>query len=62
MASNDKPVEVERVLCKVCLTEIPITEAIVPEATDYVAHFCGLDCYEKWKNQNKKPEAPVDKS
>lgn len=62
MASNDKPVEVERVLCKVCLTEIPITEAIVPEATDYVAHFCGLDCYEKWKNQSKKPEVPVDKS
>lgn len=62
MASNDKPVEVERVLCKVCLTEIPITEAIVPEATDYVAHFCGLDCYEKWKNQSKKPDAPVDKS
>lgn len=62
MASNDKPVEVERVLCKVCLTEIPITEAIIPEATDYVAHFCGLDCYEKWKNQSKKPDAPVKKS
>ncbi|NMM14304.1 MAG: DUF3330 domain-containing protein [Rhodoferax sp.] len=62
MANNDKPVKVERVLCKICLTEIPITEAIIPEATDYVAHFCGLDCYEKWKNQSKKPEAPVDKT
>lgn len=62
MANNDKPVKVERVLCKICLTEIPITEAIIPEATDYVAHFCGLDCYEKWKNQSKKPEAPIDKS
>lgn len=61
MPTNDKPVEVECVACEVCLKEVPITVAIVPEATDYVAHFCGLDCYEKWKNQRKKPDAPVKK-
>ncbi|HSB23286.1 MAG TPA: DUF3330 domain-containing protein [Burkholderiaceae bacterium] len=38
------------VTCDVCLREVPRSEAIVPEATDYVAYFCGLECFEKWKN------------
>ncbi len=45
MTTNDKPVKVERVACEICLKEVPISEAIVPEATDYVAHFCGLAGY-----------------
>jgi hypothetical protein len=54
MTTSDKPVEVERVVCEICLKEVPITEAIVPEATDYVVHFCGLECYEKWKSKRGK--------
>jgi hypothetical protein len=50
------PTQVEMVACEVCLKEIPITEARSEEATDYVVHFCGLDCYTKWKEQNKKKE------
>lgn len=46
----------ERVPCEVCLTEIPRSEAKVEEASDYVAYFCGLDCYDKWRNENKKNE------
>ena len=61
MTTNDKPVKVERVSCEICLKEVPISEAVVPEATDYVAHFCGLDCYEKWKNQRGKLDDPVEK-
>lgn len=63
MTSNDKPkpVEVEQVACEICLKEVPLSEAISPEATDYVAHFCGLDCYDKWKNQQVKTDAPVEK-
>ncbi len=38
----------EHVQCKVCLKEIPLSEAKSAEATEYVAHYCGLDCYEKW--------------
>ncbi|HET7527316.1 MAG TPA: DUF3330 domain-containing protein [Burkholderiaceae bacterium] len=38
------------VTCDVCLREVPRSEAIVPEAADYVAYFCGLECFEKWKN------------
>lgn len=34
--------------CRVCLAEVPISEARSAEATDYVAYFCGLDCYQQW--------------
>ncbi len=52
MTSHDKPVELEPVQCDVCMKEVPASEAIVPEATDYVVHFCGLECFEKWKEQS----------
>jgi len=51
-----KPSDTEHVACDVCLKEIPRSEAIVPEATDYVLRFCGLECYEKWKTQLGTPE------
>lgn len=62
MKTNDKPVKVEQVACEICLREVPLTEAIVPEAADYVAHFCGLECYQEWKNQREKPADSVKKS
>lgn len=37
--------------CAVCMKEIPLSEAIVPEAKDYVVHFCSPDCYQKWHQQ-----------
>jgi hypothetical protein len=39
------------VACKICMKEAPIAEAIIPEATDYVAHFCGVECNDKWRRQ-----------
>jgi hypothetical protein len=56
MATNDKSSDPELVACEVCLKEVPLSEATVPEALDYVAHFCGLECYEKWKQQGGKPD------
>jgi hypothetical protein len=47
----------ETVACEVCLKEIPRTEATVPEAEDYVVHFCGLDCYELWKSRRSEQAA-----
>lgn len=46
--SNEAPVS-----CEVCMKEIPRSEAKVDEASDYVAYFCGLDCYDKWRHENK---------
>lgn len=48
----------ERVSCEVCLKEIPGSEAAMVEAVDYVVYFCGLDCYEKWKEQRSVGTAP----
>jgi hypothetical protein len=48
----DNPVELERVACEICLREVPVSEAIIPEAVDYVIHFCGVDCFETWKRSN----------
>jgi hypothetical protein len=44
----------EQVPCEVCQKEVPLSEAKIFEAEDYVAHFCGLDCYSAWKNQSEK--------
>ena len=38
-----------RITCAVCEHEVPISEAVVPEATDYVVYLCGLDCYQRWR-------------
>lgn len=62
MTRGDKPVDVERVACEVCLKEVPRSEATVPEATDYVVYFCGLDCYQRWKSQGAKPNDQAEKS
>ena len=54
MTTRKNPVEEVRVACEVCQKEVPRSEAVVPEATDYVLYVCGLDCYEKWKSQGGK--------
>lgn len=59
MRTSDKQVEGEYVACEICMKEIPIAEATTPETTDYVVHFCGLECYAKWKNQRKNPDDKV---
>lgn len=61
MATNDKSSDIELVACEVCLKEVPLSEATVPEALDYVAHFCGLACFEQWKLQRDKPDLDASK-
>lgn len=53
MDTRNKPIELEHVACDVCLKEIPWSQAIVPESTDYVVHFCGLAFYAEWKSQQQ---------
>jgi hypothetical protein len=43
--------------CSICMKEVPISEAIVPEAIGYVVHFCGVECYDKWRKQSGNPAA-----
>jgi hypothetical protein len=37
--------------CAVCEHEVLLSEAVVREASDYMAYFCGLECYERWRKQ-----------
>ena len=39
------------VACKTCLAEVPADEAKMEEGSDYVLHFCGLECYRIWQKQ-----------
>ena len=45
---TQKPAETALVACEICLKEIPPSEAIHAEASDYLLHFCGMDCYYQW--------------
>ena len=56
MAAPGKPTAAGQVACEICMKEIPQSEAMVAEATDYVLHFCGLECYAKWKARDEKPK------
>lgn len=49
---NDEVCEV--LSCEVCLSEIPSDIAASFEGPDYVHHFCGLDCLDKWRKQIKE--------
>lgn len=51
MVTIHKSTESPLVACDVCFREIPQSEAINAEASDYVAHFCGLDCYRLWSQR-----------
>lgn len=54
MVKSSDPFEVEKVPCDICRKEVPLSEAKISEAADYVAHFCGLECYTKWKQQSER--------
>ncbi|MDT4876593.1 hypothetical protein FQZ97_1120390 [compost metagenome] len=56
MATTDKPVEIEKISCEICRKEVPLSEATVPEASDYFVHFCGLECYEAWKRRAEQTQ------
>ena len=61
MIEHTKKRPEELVSCDICLKEIPVSEAKNDEASDYVRHFCGVDCYDKWKHQVKSDENKVKK-
>ena len=41
-----------RITCAVCEHEVPVSEAVVPEASDYMVYLCGLDCYQRWRQSS----------
>jgi len=57
MPDTKKAIALEIVECEICLREIPVSEAKMEEAVDYVHHFCGIECYARWRAQ-EIPETP----
>jgi len=49
-------VKVDTVACQVCLEEIPNSVNQNAEADEYVSNFCGLECYELWREKNAESE------
>jgi Domain of unknown function (DUF3330) len=39
--------------CAAWQREVPISEAVVPEATDYLLYLSGLDCYQRWRGSGE---------
>ena len=37
--------------CQMCMKEVPISATLSDEGSDYLHHFCGLDCLEVWRRQ-----------
>ena len=58
---NDTPQKQkdDLIACEICMKEIPVSEAKSEEASGYVAHFCGLECYATWKAQQKDNEKSI---
>ena len=56
MIEQKKLFEPEKIACEVCFKEIPISEAKSVKVTDYIMYYCGLDCYDKWKEQKEEPK------
>ena len=62
MVNKSDSSEIEKVSCDICLKEVPLSESVIPEAVDYVAHFCGLECYAKWKQEGERSGQQDSKS
>ncbi len=41
------------IACCVCCKEIPLDAAFTPEGAEYVEHFCGLECYQRFQARAK---------
>lgn len=41
------------IACEVCLTEIPKSVNASSEADEYVSSFCGLECYQLWRDKQQ---------
>ena len=49
MSATEKHRPQSRIRCSTCGCDIPWDEVVVPDATNYIVHFCGLDCYAEWR-------------
>ncbi len=49
-------IHVDTIECEVCLKEVPNTVNQNAEADEYVSNYCGLDCYQQWRDKQNEQE------
>ncbi|MCW9046503.1 MAG: DUF3330 domain-containing protein [Gammaproteobacteria bacterium] len=47
------PDDEQLISCKICMEFVPLSESQISEAEEYIAYFCGLECYDLWKHQKQ---------
>jgi hypothetical protein len=47
--TTDPPQEDALLECELCLQEIPLSDDRSDEVREYVAHYCGIECYQRWR-------------
>ena len=61
-AKKPVPEKPENIACNICLAEIPESVAVSSEADEYTQHFCGIECYAKWRNEEDFTLSPTSDS
>ena len=51
MSKEIQQTDPQGAFCEACLKLVPRAEALPAEGRDYVAYFCGRDCYDRWHRQ-----------
>lgn len=51
------PGDDQLISCQTCLESVPLSESQISEAEEYVAYFCGLECYDLWVHQKQQDPA-----
>jgi len=62
MNAKPKPTNPVYVSCEVCLAEIPESASMTSEAEDYTQHFCGIECYNQWRDKEDTQHNTNDKA
>jgi hypothetical protein len=58
--SDKTPKEQPPISCSLCMKEMPHDLSHTLEGPDYVHHFCGLECYRKWQEQQAAEDRKKD--
>jgi hypothetical protein len=53
MSMPQAPIEPTK-RCGECNKEIKQPEAMSPEGQEYALFFCGFECYQKWRQRDKR--------
>lgn len=56
-SKNDGDNKNKHLSCDICKKEIPPSAGLTPEGSDYVRHFCGLECLEEWRKKNNEKQS-----